>query len=375
MKIGIDARMYGRQQTGIGTYIKCLTDYLFKIDDKNEYVLFLLEPEFSRFKPPTPRVKKQKVTSHWYSWREQLKFPLELSKVKVDLMHFPHFNSPIFYPQKSIVTIHDITPRFFPGHKMGSLIRRTGFRIVFNSTVKKARLIITPSQATKGDLIKYFKVPAKKIRVIYEGTEPDFRVIKNHGKIEKLKEKYGLAKPFILYVGVWRNHKNIVGLIKAFDILLKKYKGDYQLVIAGKEDSYYPEIKKIHQQLGLKDRIIYPGFVPDKELPLIYNAASLFALPSFYEGFGLVALEAMACGTPVVSSKTASLPEVLGSAAIFFDPKNPEEMAEVLARVLKDNNLQKDLIIKGLERAEKYSWSQMAKETLKIYEEAGRDKL
>ena len=359
--------MHGYAQTGIGNYIRHLLEYIFKQDKKNNYVIFLMPEEYDNFILPNGRIKKVKVSAKWYSWKEQLLFPFQLYKEKLDLIHFTHFNSPILYFKKSIITIHDITPFFFPGHKMKSLIRKIGFRAVFFSSVKKASKVIAVSQNTKNDIIKYFGIKENKIKVIYEGADEQFQTIDDYNKIEKLKEKYNIIKPFIFYTGVWRNHKNLVGLIKAFDIIKNKHKLDYQLALGGKEDLYYPEVRKTWGELGLENEIIRTGFIDQKELALFYNAAEIFVIPSFYEGFGLIGLEAMACGTPVVSSNTASLPEVLGNAAIYFDPKNPEEMAKKIKLVLTDKKLYNELVEKGFKQIKKYSWRKMGEETRGMY--------
>lgn len=371
VKIGIDARMYGARQTGIGNYIKHLIEYLAKLDKKNEYTIFLLKSEFEKFKFPASNFKKQKVSAHWYSWREQFILPFEFKKAKVDLMHFPHFNRPILYPTRNVVTIHDLTPKFFPGHKMNSPIRKAGFWLTFSQAVKKTKKIIAVSEATKKDIIKYFQVAPEKITVIYEGVDENAN---NEGDIGqcrlRLKEKYNITKPFILYVGVWRNHKNMVGLIKAFNTLLRKYQLDYQLVLTGEENLYYPEIRKTWENLGLEKNIIRPGFVSKEELTCLYNEASLCVIPSFYEGFGLVGLEAMARGIPVASSNIAGLTEILGEAAVFFDPYSIDEMARKMAQILLNDGLRKKMINKGFEQIKKYSWEKMAKETLEVYKEA-----
>ncbi|MDF1498224.1 MAG: glycosyltransferase family 1 protein [Patescibacteria group bacterium] len=365
--IGIDARMFGYAQTGIGNYIRHLLEYIFEQDRINNYVIFLMPEEFDDFLIPNERIRKVKVTSRWYSWKEQLLFPYQIYKENLDLMHFTHFNSPILYFKKTIVTIHDITPYFFPGHKMKSLIRRLGFKTVFFFSVKKASKVIAVSNNTKNNIIKYFKIKENKVKVIYEGTDKQFQVINDNDKIEKFRKKYNIIKPYIFYTGVWRNHKNLVGLIQAFGILKKKYNLDFDLVLGGKEDSYYPEVRKTWEKLGLENDIITPGFINQKDIPLFYNDAEVFIIPSFYEGFGLIGLEAMACGTPVVSSNTTSLPEILGDAAIYFDPKNPKEMAKKIKLVLNDKKLYNKLIKKGFNQISKYSWNKMGKETLKIY--------
>lgn len=365
--IGIDARMYGYAQTGIGNYIRHLIGCIFEFDKENNYVVFLLPEEFDNFILPSERIKKIQTSSRWYGWKEQLILPVQVYKENLDLMHFTHFNSPILYFGKSITTIHDITPFFFPGHKMKSLARKIGFRAVFYSSVKKASKVIAVSENTKKDIVKYFGLDEKKISVVYEGVDGQFSSEKDFLKIDALKNKYSLKKPFIFYTGVWRNHKNLVGLIKAFSILKKKHKMDFDLVLGGKEDPYYPEVRQIWHKLGLEKDIKRVGFIDQEELPVFYNAASLFVIPSFYEGFGLIGLESFASGTPVVSSSRTSLPEVLGDAVIYFNPNNHEEMAEKMRLVLTDKKLYNELMEKGLERVKKYSWEKMGKETLEIY--------
>jgi len=367
-KIGIDARMYGAEQTGIGTYIRNLINNIALIDKKDQYVIFLSDKEFDGFKLPGLNFKKIKVSSHWYSWKEQIVLPFEFYRENLDLMHFPHFNAPILYFGKSITTIHDITPFFFPGHKMNSWARRLAFRLVFGSSVKKARKVIAVSRSTKRDIAKHFGVPEGKIEVVYEGVENNFKILPNCGKIkEELARRYGISKPFIFYVGVWRNHKNVTGLLKAFARLKEDLSGRYQLVLGGKEDPYYPEIKRAIRELDLEKDVITPGFISADELVLFYNACSLFVIPSFYEGFGLVGLEAFQCGVPVVSSNTTSLPEILGDAALYFDPCNEREMASVMEEALTNEETRIRMIKKGHEQGKKYSWEKMAAETHKIY--------
>lgn len=367
-KIGIDARMYGYAQTGIGNYIRHLLEYVIKSDKFNEYVIFLMPEEFDNFKTPDSRIKKIKVDSRWYGWKEQLVLPFILYKENLDLMHFTHFNSPILYLKKSVVTIHDITPYFFPGHKMKSLVRRIGFRMVFYSSVKKARRIIAVSQSTKNDIARYFKIKPERIKVIYEGVDDQFRVMENEDVVLSLRKKYGLEKSFLFYTGVWRDHKNLVGLIKAFKIAREKYGLDIDLVLGGKEDPYYPEVRNTWEKLGLQEYVAPVGFIDQRELPAFYNAARAFIIPSFYEGFGLIGLEAMKCGTPVISSDRTSLPEILGKAAVYFNPDDPQEMAEKINLVFTDEKLYNELRTEGVSRVKTYSWTRMGEETLNLYQ-------
>lgn len=358
--IGIDARMCGAAQTGIGIYIEYLIKNLLEIDQVNFYKIFLLESEFNRLEINQSNAQKVKVNSRWYGWKEQLVLPWQMMRKRVDLMHFPHFNAPILYRGKSIVTIHDLTPLRFPGRKMGgSLYRKKAFKYVFSNAVRRASKVIAVSSYTKNDLMRNFGVNEDKIRVIYEGVRKL--------KAKSLSTNQLIVKPYIFYTGVWREHKNLIGLIKAFNILIKKYHMDLWLVLGGKEDPYYPEIRKTWEKLGLRDKIITPGFLSDEELTVFYKNASLFVIPSFAEGFGFVGLEAMAYGTPVAASDIMSLPEVLGNGAVYFNPRDVNNMAETMRKVLTDEFLRQDLIQKGRQQVQKYSWRKMAKETLRLY--------
>jgi len=368
MIIAIDCRMYGSSQfSGIGTYIQRLTDELFKLDQENEYILFLREPEFSKFNPPNKRIKKILTNCAHYSYAEQTRFVFELIKHKFDLIHYPHFNSPVLFRKKSVCTIHDLTPFFYPGHKAASGWRQWAYRAVFRSTVGKASQIIAVSESTKSGIIKHFQVDPSKISVTYEGVDERFKIIENGGIINKTKNQFGITKPYIFNVGVWRSHKNIEGLVRAFNLLKKKYKIEHQLVLGGREDLHYTNVRREINNSPYKNDIIATGYVQESELPILYNDSDLFVLPSFIEGFGLIAIEAQACGTPVISTNTSSMPEVLGDSALFFDPEDTEQMAEQIHKIIFDQNLKSQIISKGLENAKRFNWENCAKQTLEIY--------
>lgn len=383
MTIGIDARMFGSGQTGIGVYIKNLLENLVEIYHRqggasrgDKFVVFADKggadlPELKKLAgKANGRVKLVLVGAHWYSWKEQLVFPFQIRREKVDLIHFPHFNVPLLYRGKFVVTIHDLTPKYFPGHKVGKRWwRRLAFDFVLGNALRRAEKIFAVSEYTKSEILKFYEIPENKIFVIREGNPFQGRNLEISARDEaELKTKYGVSKPFIFYTGVWRNHKNLVGLIRAFKILTEKFNLDLSLVIGGKEDPHYPEVRKTWEELELSGQIILPGFIPEKELPIFYKAASLAAVPSFVEGFGFTGLEAMACGTPVAASRAGSLPEIFGEAAAYFDPKNPEDMATVMAKVLDDFSFRDSLVKNGFERIKKYDWKKMAEQTLEIYE-------
>lgn len=371
MRIGIDARMYSSKFTGIGRYVYELIHNLCQLDQENEYVIFLNEPEYSKFTPPNSRVTKRLVNARHYSLKEQTKFLWILYREKLDLMHFTHFNAPILYFRKSIVTIHDLTLSFFPGKKMNSFIYRLGYGITLKSTVKKAKKIIAVSQNTKKDLIAIAKVPATKVSVVYEGVNAEFQPIKDQSQIAAVKGRYQINKPFILYTGVWRSHKNLPNLIKGFHQLVTQKKLDYQLVITGRQDPLYPEVKQAVQEYNLEDHVIFTGLVPENDLITLYSAADIYAFPSFYEGFGLPVLEAMQCSTPVACSNTSCLPEIAGANnAIFFDPNSAADIAAKIYQLATDKKLYRQLQTNGLNRVKDFSWSQMAQETAELYQQS-----
>lgn len=369
MRIGIDARLYSSSFTGIGRYVYELIDHLLKIDDKNEYVIFLNTPEFEKFRHPhNGLVSKILVDAPHYSFAEQWKFWRILKKSKLDLMHFTHFNAPFLYRRPSTVTIHDLTLSLYPGKKMARWWQRLAYHITIHSIVHRSKKVIAVSEHTKRDLERLLKVPSEKIQVIHEGVNPRFHRIADTRLIDEFLQKIDLAKPYLLYTGVWRSHKNLVNLIKAFAILKHKYHFDGRLVITGKEDPWYPEVKQTVRAEHLEGEVRFTGLIPDEDLVLLYNGALVYILPSFYEGFGLPALEAFACGIPVAAARSSSLPEVCGEGnAVFFDPHDPADMAAKIASVYNNPDRMEDLRARGLNRLKDFSWEKMASETLNIY--------
>jgi len=338
------------------------------MDDGHRYVLFFNNPEFEKFKEPSPKFKKVLADAPIYSLREQTHFLKVLNKEKLDLMHFTHFNAPIFYKTTSIVTIHDLILSFFPGKKKKSILSKLGYFLTLRSSVKHAKKVITVSENSRDDLIKIMKTPKDKIDVIYQGVTDEFKQIDDNLRIKKTLQKLGINKPFFLYTGVWRYHKNIPNMIRAYKKVRELTGEDIQLVITGKEDPWYPEVKELPSEIGVKDSVKLTGLVDENELVDLYNAASIYIFPSFYEGFGLPPLEAMACGTPVAASDASCIPEVIGKGnAAFFNPKDYEEMAQVIHALYKDKAMQEELVRKGLIRVGEFSWQTMAELTHNLY--------
>lgn len=367
MRIGIDARFYTPAFTGIGRYVYELIDNLLKIDRHNHYVLFFNNPQFQNFPLRQKNAEKILVDCKHYSFSEQWRFWRILEKANLDLMHFTHFNAPILYRKPNIVTIHDLTISLYPGNKMNSWWKKLAYHLTINSVVKRAKRVIAVSKHTKKDIIRLLRVDPEKISVIHEGVNKQFHQISDNRIVEEFKKHMGLTHRYILYTGVWRSHKNLVNLIKAFAILKRAYKFDGWLVITGNEDPWYPEVKETVKREKLEGSVHFTGLVPEEDIVLLYNGALVYVLPSLYEGFGLPVLEAFACGVPVCASTAACLPEICGKAAALFDPHNPADMARQIAAVYTNPAKMNELVSLGYERLKDFSWHRMAEETLALY--------
>lgn len=372
MKIGIDCRMLG-PGFGLARYVEQLVKHLLEIDSDNEYVLFVrantpLPPSRGEFKVVVADIP-------WYSWAEQTKFKKIIDKEKVDLMHFPHWNVPLFYNKPFVVTIHDLIMYHFPRAEATTLgplkfwLKDRAHRLLVKHAVKKSKHILVTSEFTKQDIHQTLSVPMEKMIVTYQAPfdmNHKSRIM-NH---ELINEKFGINKPYVLYVGAAYPHKNLKNLIKAWQIFVDKHDNEYQLVLVGKDSYFYDRLvndPSLTLPLLRGGEVIYTGFVPDDELVELYQQASLYVFPSLYEGFGLPPLEAQKYNVPVVSSSASCLPEVLVDSALYFDPENGEQMADIMWTGLTDNNVRFELQNNARENLKRFSWQKLAEQTLGVY--------
>jgi len=374
MKIGLDARFYGSLQGGIGRYLEELVSALAGLNEakKHEFYLFLKEDAFKTFTPPTPNFIPVKANIPWYSLSEQLILPQILKKVKLDLMHFPHWNVPAFYRGNYILTIHDLLLLHYPSRRNSQLgplkyaIKNQVFKKVLKNGIARSKHIITPSLYTKEDIVKTFNVSEEKISVINLGTS-SLKTNESSQPHPNILKKYGINKPFVLYVGVAFPHKNLEGLVEAWKLFMEKYGSQYELVLVGKKNYFYDRLYEEKIKNKVKN-VILTDYVPDNDLTEFYRAAKLYVFPSFYEGFGLPPLEARQFGLPVISSWSTCLPEILKNAASYFDPHNPRAVAEAIHSGLTDLNLKTKLLEESKKILPLYKWSVTAEKTLALYE-------
>lgn len=379
--IGIDARFYGPIGKGLGRYTQEVVDKaisLFSLQDNIRFVIFLSPENFTEFECDGVKVKKVLIKARWYTLVEQLELPYRIFKERISLMHFPHFNVPIFFLTPFVVTIHDLILTKFPTTRSSTLhpllywLKDKAYRLVIYSAINRAKNIITVSNFTKDDLVNQFKVNPKKITVTYEGVADIFKTDPVNDAMTIL-QTYNISKPYLLYVGNAYPHKNLEGLIKAF-IRIKDKHPELTLVLVGKQDYFYERVKEFaaSQDLWQEGRsnnpIVFPGYVPDVDLHIFFQEAILYIFPSMYEGFGLPPLEAMAHGCPVVSSNKASMPEILGKAAAYFNPENEEEILKTVEEVLQNKQKRQEMIRDAYEVIKKYSWEDCARQTVEIYQ-------
>lgn len=370
MRIGIDARMLGPHNAGLGRYTEQLINHLQIIDTENEYVLFLKDDNFDLVTIQNERFAKVRADIHWYGWEEQVKFTKIIKRHDVDLMHFPHWNVPLSYNDPFVITLHDLIMYHYPRKEASTLgplaywVKDKVMRLVVSRAAKRARNIIATSEFTKIDISKTLLLPMEKIHVTYQAPT----VIEERTVHEDTAESqtFNIAKPYVLYVGNAYPHKNLGGLVKTWELFVKEYGDEYQLVLAGKENYFYRRLKDRIPE-SIKDSVVLTGFVTDEQLRTLYTEARLFAFPSLYEGIGLPPLEAMQYGIPVVSSNRSCMPEILGEGALFVDPENYEQFADAIYKALTDEDVRFELQKNAKKELTKYSWERLAEQTLEVY--------
>ena len=366
MRIAIDARKL--RDYGIGTYVRNLLRHLARIDTSTEYVLFCQPGDAASVSGLGENFRAVVERAPAYSFREQLRVPMALRREGIDLFHAPHYVLPGLTPCRSLVTIHDCIHLRFPQYLPNRFAYAYAWTSLWVASHRSSR-ILTVSEASKRDILRYFSVPEKKIDVIYNAIDERFGQAPAEDDVARVRERYQLNDPFVLYAGNIKPHKNLERLIEAFHTLRR---GDFEtvkLLIIGDEISKYATLRRAVHKYKLHKHVRFFGFVPHETLAVLYRLARVFVFPSLYEGFGLPPLEAMASGTPVITSNVSSLPEVVGDAAVLIDPYEPDAIADAMRRVLTDASLRADLRERGLRRVSEFSWERSVRRVRQIYEE------
>ena len=368
MKVAIDARKL--HDFGIGTYIRNLLRHVARMDRETEFVLLCQEPDLGIAAQLGPNFRTVLERSPNYSIREQLHIPWLLMRERPDVFHAPHYVLPPAVRCPSVVTIHDTIHLTFPQY----LPNRVAFAYARGSmwaAARRSHRILTVSEASKRDILHFFDVPPEKIVVVHNAIDERFSREPRAEDVARVRERFQLQQQFVLYAGNIKPHKNLERLIEAFNGLRRSGLDDLKLLIIGDQISKYPALRRAVHRHKLHKHVRFLGYLPDDTLAILYRLAAVFVFPSLYEGFGLPALEAMASGTPVVTSNVSSLPEVTGDAAVLVDPYDVGAIEAGMRRVLTDPQLAADMRRRGLLRAREFSWERSVAKTWQVYQEVG----
>jgi glycosyltransferase involved in cell wall biosynthesis len=366
VRVAIDARKL--HDFGIGTYIRNLLRQLARIDTATEYVLLCQEADLGIAAELGPNFRAVLEPSPNYSLREQLHVPWVLLREQPTVFHAPHYVLPPAIRCPSVVTIHDTIHLTFPQY----LPNRAAYayaKASMWSAARRSNRILTVSEASKRDILHFFNVPPDKVVVIPNAIDERFSREPKEEDVARVRERYQLEQRFVLYVGNIKPHKNLVRLIEAFHVLRRDGLDDLKLLIIGDEISKLPALRRAVHEHKLHKHVRFLGYLQDDTLAILYRLAALFVFPSLYEGFGLPPLEAMASGTPVVTSNVSSLPEVTGDAAVLVDPYSIPAIVDGMRRVLSDPALAAEMRRKGLLRAREFSWERSVVKIRGVYQE------
>jgi glycosyltransferase involved in cell wall biosynthesis len=366
MKIALDLRRI--KNSGIGRYMKCLAEAVVARAPEHDFLLILPSGACEVVGFEDRQVEIVTASSKYYSLREQVELPRLLRRHKVDVLHSPHFNIPVARTCPIVVTVHDVI-YLACRQDLPSRLGRLYYRAMMAAAVRRSERVLTVSEFSKNDIVRYLNADPEKIEVVFPAVDPAFELVTDRGKIEAVLSRYRLDEDYILYAGIYRPRKNHAGLLRAFRQFLKSG-AQGKLVLAGPLAEGEAELLRLASELGVANKVVVTGFVPDSDLPALYSAARVYACPSLYEGFGFTVLEAMACAVPVVCSPATSLPEVAGEAALYAEAQDPEEFATALERAFFEPELRQKLIEKGLKNCRRFSWQSAADATLAVYQRA-----
>jgi glycosyltransferase involved in cell wall biosynthesis len=368
MRIGIDATALPPQPVGAGNYIIQLIRALATDDIDRQLVIFAQEkgPELINLPSDSSiewKIVQDSSPGSRLIW-EQTVLPSLASKTEIDLLHSLHYTKPLRLTCASVVTFHDMTYYLYP--QLHTRTRRMVFPTAMRLSSRQADAIIAVSESTRMDVIRVLQIDPEKIYTTHLGVDPSFRVISDIESRERAASEYRLPEKFILYLGTIEPRKNLPVLIRSYRQLVESGT-EYKLVLVGKYGWMYKEVLNLVNELDIEDKVCFTGYVPQEDLPLVYNLSSLFVYPTIYEGFGLPALEAMACGVPVITSNVASLPEIVGDAGILIPVDDVDALHNAMRRILQDEGLREKLIQDGLVRSKSFSWERTAQLTHQVY--------
>lgn len=372
MRIGIDATGLPANPVGAGKYTIELVRSLSRIITGDEVFVFVQHEKL----PLLGFIENERIhlvltndvaPSMRLIW-EQVSLPRLVHRYRLDILHSPHYTMPLACPCRTIVTFHDMTFFLFPEFHVRA--KRFLFPFFIRASAYRANHLIAVSESTRQDAIRILDLPCEKISTILEGVDPEFRPICDESALKSVRMRYGLPPHFVLFVGLLEPRKNLPVLMQAYRQIASQIP-EHHLVIVGRKGWMYEEVLSLVESLSLRQQVHFTGYVAPQDLPYVYNLADVFVYPSIYEGFGLPVLEAMACGTPVITSNVSSMSEIAANAAELVSPADQTALANVLLRLLYSPDRRQQLSELGLQRAKSLPWERTARETLDLYRRVG----
>jgi glycosyltransferase involved in cell wall biosynthesis len=371
MRIGIDTSALPPNPVGAGNYIIQLVRTLAALESKHQFTIFAQQNRRELIGNLAGKVDWVVVPNMSPAVRlvwEQARLPALVKRSAVDLLHSLHYTRPAIMPCKSVVTFHDMTFFLFP--ELHTRAKRIFFPFAIRQSARHADALVTISDNTRRDAIRILGIPPERIFSTPLGISEDFRPIDDPARLEEGRRLYQLPAEFILYVGLIEPRKNVPLLLRAYARLVKQ--GDPPpLVLVGRKGWMYEQVFQLVEQLNLKERVHFEGYIPAENLPIVYNLAQLFVYPSTYEGFGFPPLEAMACGTPVITTAISAMQDNVGAAGLLIPPQDEAALTQAIATLLSDQPLRERLSLAGRQRAAEFTWERTAEQTLKVYEHVG----
>jgi glycosyltransferase involved in cell wall biosynthesis len=369
LRIAIDAHSVGTQLAGNETYATNLIEALAEIDSTNQYTLYVTQREaVDRFRNRWPNFSVARTLPHTPLVRIPLTLSAELRRHPVDVLHV-QFTAPPLAPCPLVVSIHDLSFEHLP--ETFKRRSRAQLRLTVRRSAKKAARILTLSESVRADIIATYGIPSERITAIPLAAPSHFGPVIAEKELQRVRHTYGIEGDYILSVGSIQPRKNLTRLVRAYLCLRAERPGVKlpKLVLVGKQAWLYDETLRAIAESGVGNQILVTGYVSETDLPALYSAATCFVYPSYFEGFGLPPLEAMKCGSPVIVGNRTSLPEVVGDAGLLVDPFDEGEIAAALARLIDNPELRNELRVKGLKRANSFSWQTTAQRTLEVYQQ------
>ena len=361
----------------MGNYVYNLIAALSQLPHSHEFTLYVDDPKAAQYVPQDPRFTLRVLPPKAYPVWEHVSFPLAAARDRVHVLHCPANTGPFLLPAQTrlVLTIHDVMYLLPKGtlpaspsnyQRLGALYRR----LVVPAAARRAAAIVVVSKHSRSDVLRLLKPPSEKVAVVGEAPGNACRVLEDRIDVDAVRAKYGLNHPYLLCFGGIDPRKNTARVLEGYCLFRKRASCEHRLVLVGLPSSAERRYVREADDLGVARQVVFTGFVSEEELVALYNGAEALVYPSLYEGFGLPVLEAMACGTPVITSARGSLPEAAGDAAIMVDPLNVEDIAAAMLRIAQDEMLRRQLIARGFTQASKFSWRNTAEQMLAVYEKA-----